>query len=98
MTQFLAKGLYILAVSLMFAGGPLLSPAVAIDAEVDSLIRKSCNTLAEANALTFSADISFEEMSESGEWTTRKGRVETAIMRPDGVQSVYRGEYSNRSF
>jgi hypothetical protein len=92
------KVLSVFAVSLFFVAGPLVSPAGAIDAKVDSLIRKSCNTLAEANALTFSADISFEEMSESGERTAHKGRVETAIKRPDGVQTVYRGEGSDRSF
>lgn len=90
-----AKVLSVLALSGLFL--VFSSAAGAIDAEVDRLIRKSCNTLAEANALTFTADITLEEISESGERTAMKGTVDTAIRRPDGVQTVYRGDGSDRS-
>jgi hypothetical protein len=76
---------------------PLSARSQGIDQEVDSLIRKSCSAIAGADRLSFSADITIDEMTEGGV-ATRRGRVDTAIRRPDGVQTVYSGETGNRSF
>lgn len=87
----------------LFAGmaGLLLAvPAGGADIEpdVDSLIRKSCTTIAQAEALTFSADITYEEVSASGDRVSQTGRVDTSLQRDGGIRTAYSGAGGDQSF
>lgn len=89
-TVFCKRGLPTLAAGVLFF---LAVPVAAgeIDPEVDSLIRKSCTTIAEADSLSFSADISYDEMSSAGGMVSQRGKVETSLQRRGGIRTAYSG-------
>ncbi|MFC1657444.1 DUF2092 domain-containing protein [Candidatus Moduliflexota bacterium] len=66
----------------------------ALDPLVDSILRQSCSTLAEAGEFSFHAEIAYDEILHTGQKVQYAGQLEAALKRPDRIRTNYRGDRS----
>jgi len=91
--------LLMLASVVLFAE-PYLSPAGEhpdLDSKVKSIIHQVCDTLEEEGVFTFHAHITYDEVLESGTRRRYSGELQSALRRPDGLRTDFRGDLDNSS-
>jgi hypothetical protein len=91
--------LLMLASVVLFAE-PYLSPAGEhpdLDSKVKSIIHQVCDTLEEEGVFTFHAHITYDEVLESGTRLRYSGELQSALRRPDGLRTDFRGDLDSSS-
>lgn len=92
------------AVAVMLFAAMMIVPALpaagggrqgAVDPLVDSILRQSCRTLAEAGEFSFSAEIAYDKVLYTGQKVQYSGQLEAALKRPDRIRTSYRGDRSD---
>lgn len=99
--------LLVLISAALFAGASSAAAGehLDLDPQAESIIRRACDTIGGAGSFTFRADITYDDILESGERLRYSGELQSALRRPDGVRTDFSSGldsssawYNGRSF
>lgn len=69
-----------------------IGSSAGVEVEADRILQQACEGLKGAGRFSFHADITFDEVLETGQKLQYAGSLDTAVRRPDRIRSEYRGD------
>ncbi|MDP3937481.1 MAG: DUF2092 domain-containing protein [Deltaproteobacteria bacterium] len=106
-TRLVASGLVLIALPVLLAAGPVLPAgnekpgaegAPVVDKQADALLHKMGDTLRQAKAFKFHAEITFDDVLPSGQKIQYAGAMQAFVRRPDRMYVAYQDDLSAKEF